>query len=150
MFSLLNKGEAEEPSLPIRYFDGSCYVNCWDGNKPEFSAHIYRAVGWVGEDNTPMIHIERQKILDYTPCGVWIECANNGKKKFVNLKAGKQWASATVQEAIDQLYYRKRKQVRILEHQLSMAKDVLEAMKTAYNKKEVPRSLVYYDESYYL
>lgn len=141
-----NRGrdDPDEPSLPIEYYPGSCYEPHWGTVELEYPACLYRASGWVGDQSKPQIHVERQRITGYTPCGVWILTAA-GKKKYVNLRAEKQWASAHVQEAIDQLQYRKRKQVRILEHQLDMAKEVLDAMEKAFPKKARTYSPSRYD-----
>ena len=88
------------------------------------------------------ISVARHPILRYTPSGVWIYTW--GGKKFVNLRAGKQWASATEVEAIDQLWHRKRTQVRILESRLTEAKEVHDILvKHFYKKPPAPRSRYY-------
>jgi len=60
------------------------------------------------------------RILDYTPCGVWISQGVQ-KRKFVNLKAVKQWAYLTKEEALHSLNRRKQMHVRHLTHELAAA-----------------------------
>lgn len=95
-------------------------------------AHLLRASGRAAEGVVEIV-LERHAIIRYTPCGAWVDTF--GREKFVNLRAGKQWASATDTEAIDQLYYRKRKQVSILDARLTEAKAVQAAMEKHLGKK---------------
>ena len=64
------------------------------------------------------------EVLRRTKCGVWID--DYGIEKFVLLKARKQYASETVKEAVEQFYWRKRRQVKILRAQLERAEIALE------------------------
>jgi len=77
-------------------------------------------------------YYEAYTILSYTACGVWISTEPDympaPAKRFVNLRAGKQWASATREEAMQQLLFRKRRHVQILSSQLASAEAVLEVL----------------------
>ena len=65
-------------------------------------------------------------VLSHTPKGVWIE-EYPGKKRFVLKNAKKKFACATQKEALESFRARKRRQIKILEHQLKIAKAALEA-----------------------
>jgi len=89
---------------------------------------LVRAVAHRGELGD-YIDFRAFPIVDYTPCGVWITFGyKNTKDRFVNLKAGKQYASPTMQEAVDQLKRRKAAEVRILEARLDAAKAALDIL----------------------
>lgn len=124
-----------EAGFRIRRYDGGS-ISCteqWDG--PAACACLLRASGRVSDGNVEIV-VERHAILRYTPCGAWID--RFGGEKFVNLRAGKQWASVTETEAVDQLYHRKRTQVRILESRFAEAKAVQAAMEKHLGKKAPP------------
>lgn len=99
---------------------------------PRERAHLLRASGRAGGGYVEIV-LEHHAILRYTPCGAWVDTFAG--EKFVNLRAGKQWASATETEAIDQLYYRKRKQVKILAARLAESETVQAAMEKHLGKK---------------
>lgn len=129
--------QADEP-YTIRYYDGDAYYE--HGNvRARDVAHLMRASGRFYRDGSDSVEIsiDCHRILSYTPCGVWV--ATWEGKKFVNLRASKQWASVTEAEAIDQLYYRKRTQVRILESRLVEAKGVLAVLEKHFDKKPPAR-----------
>lgn len=112
---------------------------------------LYRASGSILAygPNYVEISIHIHPVVRYTPSGAWI--ATWSGEKFVNLRAGKQWASADEAEAIDQLWHRKRAQVRILSSRLAEAKQVKEAMAKTFDKKEpAPRTRYWsgYGEEY--
>jgi hypothetical protein len=124
----------QQDGLHVRYYDGGS-VRCvegWDDKAPATKAHLLRASGRSSEGATEIV-LERHAILRYTPCGVWIDTWKGDK--YVNLRAGKQWASTSEAEAIDQLYHRKRAQVRILRTQLADAEAVQAAMEKHLGKK---------------
>lgn len=134
----------------INYYDGDAYYD--HGNvRAGDVAHLLRASGRYRRDGVGTIElcIERHRILSYTPSGAWI--ATWSGKKFVNLRAGKQWASTTEAEAIDQLYHRKRSHIRIVSAQLAEAQDVLAILESQFDKKPpTPRPRNYYrDYDYY-
>lgn len=120
-----------ETGFRVRQYDGGP-ISCtekWDG--PPACACLLRASGRASDGNVEIV-VERHAILRYTPAGAWID--TYGGKRFVNLRASKQWASATEAEAIDQLYHRKRAQVRILESRFAEAKGVQAAMEKHLGK----------------
>ncbi len=139
--------EEAQGKADIGYFDGGPahqfgYDRAMDGRHP---AHLMRASGHCSQDCAVNISIERHLILAYTACGVWVD--RWGDKKFVNLRAAKQWASTDEAEAIDQLYHRKRSQVRILTARLADAEGVLENLQTHFGKK-APPDRRYWPEEY--
>ena len=140
-----------DDSLRVRRYAGSLRVRRYAGspNSHHDCAVLLRASGRATDAQDVEIVVEQHKVLSYTPCGAWIETW--GKKRFVNLRAGKQWASADEAEAIDQLWHRKRAQVRILSSRLAEAEQVKEAMAKAFDKKEpAPRTRYWsgYGEEY--
>lgn len=140
-----------EPELRIDTWDGPGMpprLN-WD-EAPPLHAHLLRASACSGQGQV-VISLERHRIEAYTRCGARISMGY-GKTKFVNLRACKQWASTTQDEAIDQLYHRKRRQVLILEGRLDDAKECLKGMETHLGKvPPAPRPRRYYDpyDDYY-
>lgn len=125
-----------------RYAGGQIHViDGWDG--PAFKACLVRASGRASAGQVEIV-IEHHAVIRYTPCGAWIDTWEGDK--FVNLRAEKQWASATEAEAIDQLYYRKHKQVRILEARLEEAREVQAAMEKHFDKKPRPARRYHYSE----
>lgn len=80
---------------------------------------LYRATYNYG-----YVHLDVFEIIRCTACGVWIRTPyEKAEQRFVNLKAGKQYASLSADAAIDQLYWRKRRQIVILEAQLKHSKE---------------------------
>lgn len=81
------------------------------------------------------------RIERYTACGAWVLLcgwlpSDDPKRlKFVNLRATKQWASATETEAMNCFRCRKARQVQILTTQLSRAKQELAAANLACEAK---------------
>ena len=65
----------------------------------------------------------RYPISSYTAQGAWIDMY--GEKKFVNLRAVKQYANAHEHEAKEAFKARKERQIRILENQLRNIKHAL-------------------------
>lgn len=123
-------------SFRVRHYDGGP-LRCteeWDG--PPVRACLLRASGRASEGNVEIV-VERHAILRYTPTGAWIDTYDG--EKFISLRSVKQWASATEAEAVDQLYHRKRAQVRILESRFAEAKEVQAAMEKHLGKKPPPR-----------
>ena len=143
-----------EPELVVDTYDGPGMPPSWNGlvNQPVARhAHLLRASAQCYGDQV-RISLERHRIEAYTACGARISMGG-GKTKFVNLRAGKQWASTTQDEAIDQLYHRKRRQVLILEGRLTDAQQAVKAMETHLGKvPPAPRPRNYYrdyDDDYY-
>lgn len=90
------------------------------------------------------ISVHRHPIIRYTACGCWI--ATWSGKKFVNLKCEKQWASDSQDEAIRQLYFRKRKQIQHLERQTAEATEVHDVLVKHFGQKPpAPRPRTYRD-----
>jgi hypothetical protein len=65
-------------------------------------------------------------ILRITKCGSWIEY--QGRKKFVNHNARKQFANKTKEEAKTAFIARKKSQLRILQHQIDVIEQSLDLM----------------------
>jgi hypothetical protein len=107
------------------------FMQIWSSPKPDDWPCLYRADGGTWEWGETYLEYWAYKILSYTPSGVWIEHHGSKGKKFVNLKCVKQWASATKEEALLSLEHRRRRQIRILSHQLQQAEAVYEAVKHA-------------------
>lgn len=80
------------------------------------------------------IHTETYHILSQTECGAWI-CIFGGKK-FVNLKARKQWASVTEQKALDCFIARKNRHLNILRGQIKTIETGLRLIKTGNYKQQ--------------
>lgn len=86
--------------------------------------YLYRAEAHPTGDElwdgvSVQIYMREIQIVKYTPCGVWI--SEWGKERFVNLRAGRQYASTTEREAKLNLYYRKRRQLQIIAYQQQVA-----------------------------
>lgn len=91
---------------------------------------LFRARSQRQEDGSTNIVFEAIPIVSYTSCGVRIAHQNFGnrpqpKGRYVNLRATKQWASATMDEAVEQLRHRKRRQICILDARLADAEEAL-------------------------
>jgi hypothetical protein len=108
-----------------------------DGTPPEQRAVLYRAeTRSYYEDGTVRVLFCAYRVARYTPCGAWVDLDHFGdhqpdrqRLKFVNLRAGKQWASATRDEALYGLMRRRQRQVRILTAQLASAERELDYLK---------------------
>lgn len=85
--------------------------------------------------NGVTIYICHYPIKSYTPCGVWVDVY--GKQKFVNLRATRQWASATDAEAMYHLKRRKQRQIPILKSQLDTATRTLAYLNELSTTNEV-------------
>jgi hypothetical protein len=114
------------------------YVNGFmtDEVPPEGHAVLYRAeasdTGWCGVSVTLWAY----RVTRYTPCGAWIDrnpfisqSHAEPNLKFVNLRAGKQWASASKDEALYGLMRRRARQVTILLARLRSAERELAYLK---------------------
>lgn len=88
---------------------------------------LWRANSTHCEGMGTKIEFRAFPIVKYTPCGVVINNYSE-RRRFVNLRAGKQWASANMNEAVDQLRHRKRAQVRILRNQLANAEEAYQVL----------------------
>jgi len=81
------------------------------------------------------VKLRRYRVVKETPCGAWIDGYYHSdwvitcKKRFVNLKSQKKFATVTKEEALKQFIYRKSKQVSILSGQLDLVKAALELAK---------------------
>lgn len=62
-------------------------------------------------------------VLSTTPTGVWLDVY--GAKRFVKLDARKRFACPTEAEALESFHARKRRQIRLLKHQLRRAETAL-------------------------
>ena len=62
-------------------------------------------------------------VLKWTYSGAWIE-DHHGRRRFVNLKAKKQFASLNLEEAIIQWQYRADKRIDILSRDLEYLKNM--------------------------
>jgi len=60
-----------------------------------------------------------------TPCGYWIVDGFSTFRKWVSKTTRKRYAYPTREEALNSLYYRKKRQVIILEAQLKLAKSTI-------------------------
>lgn len=74
-------------------------------------------------ESTLMLVKSEYPITKETKHGVWID--NYGQKKFIKTDAHKQYASSTIEGALESYYARKRRQIRILKHQLLQAEAAL-------------------------
>ena len=70
------------------------------------------------------LYLSKFKILKRTPCGAWIDFGYH-EKKFVNLKATKQYACETPEKALKSFIFRKKRQIKILSTQLNDASTAL-------------------------
>lgn len=62
-------------------------------------------------------------VISETACGVWLDVL--GRKRFVRTDARKRFACPTEDEAMESFRARKRRQIRILRHQLAAAEAAL-------------------------
>ena len=67
------------------------------------------------------------KILKETRCGVWIEIDeyNVQEKKFVNLEARKQFASRTIELALENFYHRKKRHLKYTRQKVEELESVM-------------------------
>lgn len=135
----LNPNPIEDEPPCIRPFDAA-------PDKPADWPCLLRASGSASGGYVTLL-VERYAIVRYTSCGVWVD--DYGRERFVNLRAGKQWASATQDEAVAQLYLRKRAQVRILSGRLEDAQQVQASMEKHLGFKAPPRRQYYGGYDYY-
>lgn len=82
-----------------------------------------------GDGLNPCVWFSSYPIVGYTPCGVWIGQGIK-RKKFVNLKAQRQWATLTKDEAFNHLKHRKRRQLEILSWKLDLCQNINHHLKT--------------------
>lgn len=136
-FLALNPSEDEPPI--IRHLNT-------DYSKPDGWPRLLRASG-NASGGCVVLTVERYPVIRYTACGVWV--SEYGRERFVNLRAGKQWASTTQDEAVAQLYHRKRAQVRILSGLLADAEAVQASMEKHLGFKAPPRRPYYGGYDYY-
>lgn len=94
----------------------------------------YREMLWT--DNRISIVLDIYHVLKLTAKGVWIE-EYAGKKRFVLKGARKQFACPTKEDALISFRARKKRQIRILKHQLRRAELAL---------KSEPDTMVYMDQ----
>lgn len=88
---------------------------------------LYRVQSMKYRDKTEL-YCHTYPIVKVTPKGNWIEVFGlglKGDRKFVNSNTRKQWASLTEKQALIAFYYRKIRQIRILESQLINTKEAL-------------------------
>ncbi len=91
--------------------------------------YLYRAFDdyrFTSFDSTiQRVSVKRFPIVKHTRCGAWIE-TGAPKHRFVNLTtAYKQYASETVEDAVEQYRKRRIRQLRILHGQLARAEEYL-------------------------
>jgi hypothetical protein len=87
--------------------------------------HLYRFEDIVSTNGVQVIR-RKFKVIKETPCGYWIqlyECFDD--KKWVSKVARKRFAYPVLDDAITNFRARKRRQIEILEAQLSVAKAAL-------------------------
>lgn len=135
-----------DPEYKIEYYDVPRYdeQGRYQGNTEGWPVLLRASGGFCQYGARIEMSIHRHPILSYTPSGVWI--GTWGDKKFVNLRAMRQWASADEAEAIDQLWHRKRKQVQILASRLAEAEEVQGVLEKHFGKKAPPPRARYYRE----
>lgn len=108
---------------------------CAEDLKPVASLIRMRAVSYappldqfdnpIGEGRQQIV-TEHLPILSYTASGAWIDVY--GQRKFVNLRARKQYACGTEADALASLRARKERQIVILSAQLRNATRVLKML----------------------
>ena len=97
-------------------------------------------------EGTLAVELSSFPVIGTTPCGVWIEHptkytwdANDNMKigkRFINLRAKKQFACVTIEEAQASFLARKERQALILSSQLKNVKKAISIMKKLTNPKE--------------
>lgn len=101
---------------------------------PEYDAEkgpiLYRAhVEYCGEGRDPRVWFSSYPIVRYTACGAWIGQGMQ-KDKFVNLRADRQWATVTKEQAMYHLTRRKSRQLQILNWKVQMCEEINQYLKT--------------------
>ncbi len=81
----------------------------------DFSHHIRKSNPEVS------FHISQHEIIRRTPKGVWIKDPVTLQPKFILLTANKRWAAETVEQAVRDLFERRKSQVQLLSGQLRRA-----------------------------
>jgi hypothetical protein len=81
-----------------------------------------------------LVELVAYPVVRATPCGVWVQIPHTARLKFVNTKARKQFACATVKAARLSFYARKKRQVAILKYQLKRAKQALAVVSKVLNR----------------
>ena len=99
---------------------------------PKDWPHLYRAEAhpcgdeyWDGY--SVEICIRQLTVVKYTAAGVWI--SDYGCERFINLRASKQYASVTEREAKLNLYFRKLRQLQIVQYQKQVAEIAVDQLK---------------------
>jgi hypothetical protein len=82
---------------------------------------------------TTGVRVEKRKfkVIKETPCGYWIklfDCFDD--KKWVSKTGKKRYAYPTEEEALTSFKARKRRQIEILESQLTRARVALQAVRS--------------------
>lgn len=71
----------------------------------------------------PALEVTGYDVLRWTDCGATLKIMSGARHKWVNLQPGaKQWASHTIDEAVEQFMLRRKRQIYILERQLARAR----------------------------
>ena len=114
---------------------GSDYMYNTYGNA---HACLYRAhsSGKAGRDGKLVVFYEKYYIASYTPRGVKVHTAKADKLRFVNLRAGRQFAAATKEEALWQLYDRGCQKVGKLKRQIIGTEQQLRTLLQAFIDRE--------------
>ena len=96
-----------------------------DGGKslPATPRVLYRFSEVMFTDSKLMLSKHEYPVVSVTPTGAWIDVF--GRKRFVKLNARKRYACPTEVEALESFRARKRRQIRILKHNLAAAEAAL-------------------------
>jgi hypothetical protein len=81
------------------------------------------------------VYLSKYPITKKTNKGIWIDIF--GRKRFVLLSARKKYACLTQEEALESFKARKNRQIRILNSQLTHAKEALDQAET------IEKALIY-------
>lgn len=84
---------------------------------------LYRFKEVMFTDSKIVLVKHEHPVISATPTGVWIDVL--GRKRFVKLNARKRYACPTEAEALESFRARKRRQIRILKHNLAAAEAAL-------------------------
>lgn len=75
---------------------------------------------------------QRWEIVKVTPCGAWMKSVEwPYKKQRFALTSGARWVRRTKADALSGLIARKRRHIRIVEHQAEVAKETLKLAEAA-------------------
>ena len=91
--------------------------------KMDKEKYLYRCVDYIEGYDTI-----RFPIIKETQCGYWIEIreyVSPNKRKFVFKDRKNSFAFPTIEKALINYYYRKKRQIEILTERLTYAKDLL-------------------------